>query len=84
MPVKPTSDHLSATPTSRSFLIRFWQEGTHTPWRVWVQSVQTGDVYLFADLEAMHSFFQKQITPNQEAAATRSPAEERANRPLNP
>ncbi len=44
----------------QSYLVRLWQEHAQASWRVSVQSVQSGEIVRFADLEALFAFLQTQ------------------------
>lgn len=44
----------------KSFMVRLWQETPAEPWRVSVQSVETGEIVRFANLMACFAFLQEQ------------------------
>ena len=41
-----------------SYLVRLWQDDRQAPWRAVAQSVQTGEVIHFVDLESLFTFLQ--------------------------
>ena len=43
-----------------SYLIRLWQDDDHLPWRASAQSVQTGTIQWFPDLESLFVFLAEQ------------------------
>lgn len=43
-----------------SYLVRVWQDGPQTPWRVLAQSIQSGETIHFADLEGFFAFLRAQ------------------------
>jgi hypothetical protein len=47
-----------------SYLVRLWQDNPHAPWRVAVQSVQSGEIIHFADLESFFVFLQAKTVFN--------------------
>jgi len=46
-------------------LVRLWQDGAGQPWRASAQSVQSGALMRFADLEALFAFLKAQTEDNQ-------------------
>lgn len=48
----------------RSFLLRLWQEGSHSEWRAALQDVITGQRQHFATLDALTAFLHGQAKPN--------------------
>lgn len=46
----------------QAYLLRLWQESTHTPWRLSLQNARTGEKHGFADLEALCAFLRDQTT----------------------
>jgi len=44
----------------QSYLVRLWQDDRQAPWRAVAQSVQTGEVMHFIDLESLFTFLQTQ------------------------
>lgn len=53
---------ISSNGQYRAYLIRLWQESTHTPWRASAQCVQTGEKHFFGDLAALSAFLVEQTT----------------------
>lgn len=51
-----------------SYLVRVWQEGSQTPWRVLAQSIQSGETIHFTDLEGFFAFLRAQtiVLPDDE------------------
>jgi len=45
--------------------VRLWQDGAGQPWRASAQSVQSGALMRFADLEALFAFLKAQTEDNQ-------------------
>lgn len=43
-----------------AYLLRLWRDSAGSPWRASVQSVQTGEKILFADLDALFTFLESQ------------------------
>jgi hypothetical protein len=58
------------SPTYLSFLVRLWQERPTMHWRASAQSVQTGEVFHFATLNALAIFLQAQGGSTQKDAST--------------
>ncbi len=48
-----------------SFLIRMWQDHDQAPWRASAQSVQTGVIVRFADLDGLFVFLAKEASPSE-------------------
>jgi hypothetical protein len=44
-----------------SYLLRLWREGEEAPWRASLESVSTGQVHRFGDVEAMWRFLWEQL-----------------------
>lgn len=68
-------NHLSSPKTRRSYhsyLLRLWQDDHQTPWRILVQSVQSGETIHFVDLESFFVFLQAQ-TASEQSAVTQGP-----------
>lgn len=47
--------------TYRSYLLRFWQEGTGTPWRISLLAADDGVRRGFADLDHLVAYLQSQL-----------------------
>jgi len=45
-----------------SYLVRLWQSGEQGCWRASAQCVQTGDTVLFADIDQLLAFLQRQVS----------------------
>lgn len=43
----------------QAYLLRMWQEGEHTSWRVTVQNPHTGEYRSFSSLTALVSFLEQ-------------------------
>ncbi len=56
-------DPLPTAERYQAYLVRLWQDSAHGPWRATLQSVQTGEKLLFADLEQLFAFVRGQCTP---------------------
>lgn len=56
-PLKPNEQRGDA---HRSYLLRLWRSGGDGGWRASLQSVQTGDRHMFADLESLLIFLVEQ------------------------
>jgi len=71
-PQQPESTAIDSAPTPilqssdyrgdahRSYLLRLWRSGGDGGWRASLQSVQTGDRHMFADLESLLVFLVEQ------------------------
>ncbi|MFN8495025.1 MAG: hypothetical protein U0350_45900 [Caldilineaceae bacterium] len=46
-----------------SYLLRLWRSGADGSWRASLQSVQTGDRHMFADLDSLLAFLVEQSRP---------------------
>lgn len=46
----------------RAYLLRLWRSGPDGDWRGSLQSVQTGERHLFADMEALLAFLIEHVT----------------------
>ena len=44
-----------------SYLVRFWQSGEQGGWRASAQCVQSGNTVLFADVDQLLAFLQRQV-----------------------
>jgi hypothetical protein len=53
MPLQPATYH--------SYLVRLWQESSPTGWLAMAQSVQTGKVIHFSDVESLCAFLREQV-----------------------
>ncbi len=51
----------------QSYLVRLWQEDQQAPWRILVQSIQSGETLHFADLESFLAFIATQTASKQPA-----------------
>jgi hypothetical protein len=51
----PTDPHLVCM-DRHSYLLRLWRNGAAGGWRASLQSVQTGERHMFADLESLLAF----------------------------
>jgi hypothetical protein len=61
-----SSPPLSATSHQvihQSYLLRLWRSGADGQWRASLQSVQTGERHMFADLESLLAFLVEQAQP---------------------
>lgn len=70
-------NHLSSPKTGQlyhSYLLRLWQDDHQTPWRVLVQSVQSGETIHFVDLNTFFAFLQAQTASEQSAVTQGSSA----------
>ena len=67
----------------RSYLVRLWQDNPQAPWRVAVQSVQSGDILHFADLDALFAFLTAQIVSPLPAPHAVAIAKDDAQKNLN-
>ncbi len=47
--------------TYRSYLLRFWQEGAGTPWRISLLAAEDGVRRGFADLDHLVAYLQSQL-----------------------
>lgn len=54
-----------------SYLLRLWRDGSKEAWRASLQSVQTGERHMFADLESLSAFLLEQSS-TPPAAQTKS------------
>lgn len=45
----------------QSYLVRFWQSGEQGGWRASAQCVQSGNTVLFADVDQLLAFLQRQV-----------------------
>ena len=45
----------------QSYMIRLWQDDLQTEWRASAQSVQTGEVIRFSNLDGLFEFLQSQL-----------------------
>lgn len=54
-----------------SYLLRLWRDGSKEAWRASLQSVQTGERHMFADLDSLVAFLLEQSSKPQ-AAQTKS------------
>lgn len=50
-----------------SYLVRLWQDDSELPWRAVAQSVQTGEISHFVDLESLFTFLQAQTVCSPQA-----------------
>lgn len=57
-PILKHSDHRGDA--HQSYLLRLWRSGGDGGWRASLQSVQTGDRHMFADLESLLAFLVEQ------------------------
>ncbi|MEZ4869264.1 MAG: hypothetical protein R3C14_48525 [Caldilineaceae bacterium] len=48
-----------------SYLLRLWRSGTDRAWRASLQSVQTGERHMFADLESLLAFLVEQSSSSK-------------------
>lgn len=48
-----------------SYLLRLWRNGPNGGWRASLQSVQTGEQHMFADLESLLAFLVEQSSTPQ-------------------
>jgi hypothetical protein len=46
----------------RAYLVRLWREGSEAVWRASAQSVQTGEIVRFANLDALFAFLESRTT----------------------
>lgn len=69
-------NHLSSSKPRQlyhSYLVRLWQDDHQTPWRVLVQSVQSGETIHFVDLNTFFVFLQTQ-TASEQSVLIQGPA----------
>ena len=55
--------HNSQSEDHHSYLLRLWRSGADGGWRASLQSVQTGERHMFADLESLLAFLVEQSHP---------------------
>jgi hypothetical protein len=48
-------------PTYLSYLLRLWRDGEEAPWRASLESVSTGEIHRFGDMEAMWRFLRERL-----------------------
>jgi|RhiMetdeSRZDD1v2_1073273.scaffolds.fasta_scaffold133142_2 hypothetical protein len=53
-----TGETANAPPMYLSFLLRLWRESEHSPWRVSLESVTTGERHGFPNLLSLLDFLQ--------------------------
>jgi hypothetical protein len=46
-----------------SYLLRLWRSGAEGGWHASLQSVQTGERHMFADMESLLAFLVEQLRP---------------------
>ncbi|MCX6047701.1 MAG: hypothetical protein NT075_21595 [Chloroflexi bacterium] len=56
----------SQSEDNHSYLLRLWRSGASGEWRASLQSVQTGERHMFADLESLLAFLVEQSHPPPE------------------
>ena len=59
-----------------SYLLRLWRDGAQGVWRASLQSTAIGQVYHFANMEALVSFLDSHVVPGADDAARQLGAEE--------
>ena len=50
--------------TYQAYLVRMWQDGYQAVWRASAQSVQSGEIVRFADLDRLFAFLKAQADVN--------------------
>lgn len=51
----------------QAYLLRLWQETPHSPWRIWLQDVTTGQGRVFVNLESLGQFLEVRTTSSPAA-----------------
>ena len=55
----------------QSYLVRLWQSGEQGEWRASAQCVQSGNTVLFADVEQLLAFLQRQVRQREGPTETK-------------
>jgi hypothetical protein len=59
--------------THCSYLLRLWRSGEDGGWRASLQSIQTGERHMFADMESLFAFLVEQRCPSPEVIRHNQP-----------
>ena len=55
----------ASEPLHRSYLLRLWRSNANGHWRASLQSVQSGERHMFADIDSLLAFLVEQSKPQR-------------------